>query len=144
MEYFRAFAVHFAGLVLCLTGVTGFVAALFGDVCFQTERGFFCFGSTPGRRKLKGIASVLSLLAGAGVLLLAAREFRPPSYAALLLASLASFAIVALAFKFVTRSVGASESPLAKGLLVLVNGLILGSLGAAALDLGGYFWRLLP
>jgi hypothetical protein len=94
-------------------------------------------------RRLNALLGCLCLLAGGGVFLLAVREFRPPSYALLLAGFTGSVALVMIMFKLVFRSVEATESVLGKGVLFLVNGLILGLMLMAVFCLGEYFWRSL-
>lgn len=142
MEYVRALSVHFAALLLLFSGVTGLISASFGNVSFESERTFFCIVSETGSRKSSALLGTLCLLAGGGVFLLAVREFRPPSYPLLLLGALSGVALVLLMFRQMFRSAEAMESRLAKGALLLANGLILGLLLMAAFYVGGYLWRV--
>jgi len=141
MEYVRALSVHFAGLVLVSSGVMALISAYFGDISFESERAFFSIVSETRSRRLGALLGSLCVLAGGGVLLLAVREFRPPSYPLLLLGSLVGVSLAALTFKLMFRSAEALESASAKGALLLVNGLILVMLLTAAFYLGAYLWR---
>ena len=141
MEYLRALSVHFAALALLFSGAMGLLSASFGDLSFESERSFCSIVSAVRSRKLNALLSSLCLLAGAGVLLLAAREFRPPSYPLLLLGSCVGICLLLLAFKLMFRSAGAIESAWAKGALLLANGFILVLLLMAAFYLGAYLWR---
>jgi hypothetical protein len=141
MEYIRALSVHFAALVLLFSGVMGLISASFGDISFESERSFLSIVSETRSRRLNALLGALCVLTGGGALLLAVREFRPPSYPLLLLGSLGGLSLVALMFKLMFRSVEAMESTLAKGTLLLANGLILFMLLMAAFYLGAYLWR---
>jgi hypothetical protein len=140
MEYVRALSVHFAALVLLLWGAMGLISAAFGDVSFESERSFLSIVSET-RRRLSALLGSLCVLTGGGVWLLAVREFRPPSYPLLLLGSLCGVSLAALMFKLMFRSVGAMESALAKGALLLVNGLIVTLLLMAGFYLCAYLWH---
>ena len=141
MEYVRALSIHFAALVLLLWGVMGLISAAFGDVSFESERSFLSIASEIRSWRLNALLGSLCLLAGVGVLLLALREFRPPSYPLLLLGSLGVVCLVALMCKLMFRSVEAMESALVKGALLLVNGLILTLLLMAGFYLCTYLWH---
>ncbi len=141
MEYVRALSVHFAALVLLLWGTMGLISAAFGDVSFESERSFLSITSEIRSRRLNALLGSLCLLTGGGVLLLAVREFRPPSYPLLLLGSFGGVCLVALMFKLMFRSVEAMESLLAKGTVLAVNCLILALLLMAVFYLGAYLWR---
>ena len=140
MEYVWALSVHFAALVLLFTGATGLIAATFGDVSYESEMSFISFTSEIRSRGLNALLGSLCMLAGGGVLLLAVREFRPPSYPLFLLGSSGGVCLVLLMFKLAFRSPEAMESKLAKGTLFLVNGLILVLLLLAAVCLSTYLW----
>jgi hypothetical protein len=141
MEYVRALSVHFAALLLLFSGATGLLSAFLGDVSFESERTFFCVESGIRGRRLNALLGSVCVLAGGGVLLLAVSEFRPPSYPLLLLGSAAGVCLVVLAFRLMLRSAEAMESTFAKCALLLVNGLILALLVAAAFYLCEYLWR---
>ena len=141
MEYVRALSVHFAALLLLFMGAMGLLSAIFGNLSFETERSFFSIGAESGGRKRNAFLAILSLVLGGGILVLAAREFRPPSYMLLLVGSLILVATVMLMLKVTLRSVEAMESVVAKGIFVLVNGLILSLLLVAVFYLGQYLWR---
>ena len=141
MEYVRALSVHFAGLVLLSSGATALVSAYFGDISFESERAFFSIVSETRSRRWSALLGSLCVLAGGGVLLLAVREFRPPSYPLFLVGCLAGVSLMALTVKLMFRSAEAMESVPAKGALLLVNGLILVMLLMATLYLGAYLWR---
>ncbi len=141
MVYFRALSVHFAGLVLLTSGAMALINAYFGDITFESERALLSIVSETRSRRWSALLGSLCVLAGGGVLLLAVREFRPPSYPLFLLGSLAGVSLVALTFKLMFRSAEAMESAPAKGALLLVNGLILVMLLMATLYLGAYLWR---
>jgi hypothetical protein len=141
MEYLRALSVHFAALVLLFMGVTGLLASIFGNFSFETDRSFTSIGAGSRSRRLNAFLATLSLAVGGGILVLAVREFRPPSYALLVVGSLIVVAVVALALKSTLRSVEAMESAMAKGTLFLVNGVILALLLMAAFYVGQYLWR---
>ena len=141
MEYVRALSVHFAALLLLIIGAMGLLSAIFGNLSFETERSFFSIGAESGGRKRNAFLAILSLVVGGGILVLAAREFRPPSYMLLLVGSLILVATVMLMLKVTLRSVEAMESVVAKGIFVLVNGLILSLLLVAVFYLGQYLWR---
>ena len=119
----------------------GLLSAIFGNLSFETERSFFSIGAESGGRKRNAFLAILSLVLGGGILVLAAREFRPPSYMLLLVGSLILVATVMLMLKVTLRSVEAMESVVAKGIFVLVNGLILSLLLVAVFYLGQYLWR---
>lgn len=140
MEYVRALSVHFAALALLFTGAAGLISAAFGELSFETERSYICIGAGRGSRKRNALLAALSFLAGGALLVLAVREFRPPSYGVLVLVSLALLAVVVAALKAAFRGAGAPESVAAKAVLFLVNGLILGLLLTAAVCVGLYFW----
>ena len=140
MEYLKALSVHFAALLLLFMGVTGLLSSAFGNLSFETERSFFSIGAERGSRKRTAFLATLSLAAGGGILALAAREFRPPSYTLLILGSLILVAVGMLAIKATLRSVEAMESVAAKGILFLVNGIILGLLLMAVFYVGQYLW----
>jgi len=142
MEYVRALSVHFAALLLLLIGAMGLISAIFGNLSFQSERSFFSIGAERGGRKWNAFLAILSLIVGGGILVLAVRTFRPPSYALLIIGSLILVAILMLMFKVMLRSVEAVESVVAKGTLFLVNGIILGLLLMAVFYLGQYLWRV--
>ncbi len=141
MEYVRALSVHFAALLLLFMGAMGLLSAIFGNLSFETERSFFSIGAESGGRKRNAFLAILSLVLGGGILVLAAREFRPPSYMLLLVGSLILVATVMLMLKVTLRSVEAMESVVGKGIFVLVNGLILSLLLVAVFYLGQYLWR---
>ena len=141
MEYVKALSIHFSALFLFFMGAMGLVSAAFGNVSFEFERAFFSIMSETRSRKLSALLGSLCLFIGGGVFLLAVQEFRPPSYPLLLLGSLIAVAILLLIFKLMFRSVEAMESTLAKGTLLLVNGLILFLLLMAAFYVGQYLWR---
>lgn len=141
MEYVRALSVHFAALALLFSGVTGLVSAAFGDVSFESEKTYLSIVSDGRGRRSQALLGSLCVLTGGGILLLAVREFRPPSYPLLLLGSLGGVSLVVLMFKLMFRSVEAMESAPARGTLLLVNGLLLLMLLAAACYLGAYLWR---
>lgn len=141
MEYVSALSVHFAALALLFAGATGLLAAAFGELSFETDRTFVSIGAGGGSRKRNALLAALSLLAGGGLLVLAVREFRPPSYALFIAGSLLLFALAGLALKVTHRSVEAAESAAAKAALFLVNGIVLGLLLAAAVFVGRYLWR---
>jgi hypothetical protein len=141
MEYVWALSVHFAALVLLFTGAMGLIAASFGDLSYESEMSFLSITSEIRSRGLNALLGSLCVLAGGGVLLLAVREFRPPSYPLFLLGSLGGICLVLLMFKLAFRSPEAMESALTKGILFLVNGLILVLLLLAAICLGAYLWR---
>ena len=143
MEYLRALSVHFAALVLLIMGAMGLLFAAFGNISIEREMVFLSIGSETESRKLNAFLGILCLVVGSGILWLAVREFRPPSYALLLIGSSVLVAAVMLMFKLMLRSVEAMESVMAKSVLFLVNGLILGLLLAAVFYLGQYFWRAL-
>ena len=117
------------------------ISACFGDISFESERAFCSIVSDIRSRRWGALLGALCVLAGGGVLLLAVREFRPPSYPMLLLGSLAVVFLVALAFKLMFRSAEAMESVPARGALLVLNGLILVMLLTAAFYLGAYLWR---
>ena len=141
MEYVRALSVHFAALLLLFMGAMGLLSAIFGNLSFETERSFFSVGAESGGRKRNAFLASLTLVAGGGILMLAVREFSPPSYMLLLVGSLILVITVMLLLKVTLRSVEAMESVAAKGILFFVNGLILGLLLVAAFYLGQYLWR---
>ncbi len=141
MEYVKALSVHFAALVLLFTGAMGLISASFGELSHESEGSFFSVTPAFRGRGLNALLGSLCVLAGGGVLLLAVREFLPPSYPLLLLGSAAGVCLVTLMFKLALRSPEAMESAPAKGALFLVNGLILGLLLLAAVYLGAYLWR---
>jgi len=141
MGYLRALSVHFAALLLLFMGVTGLLSAAFGNLSFETERTFTSIGAGSGSRRLNAFLATLSLIVGGGILVLAVREFRPPSYTLLTVGSLILVALVMLMLKVTLRSVEAIESVVAKGILFLVNGFILGLLLMAAFYVGQYLWR---
>jgi hypothetical protein len=143
MEYLRALSVHFAALLLLFTGATGLLAAAFGNLSFETARSFTSIGEGSGSRKLNAFLATLSLVMGGGILMLAVREFRPPSYALLAVGSLILVAVIALMLKATIRSVAAMESLMAKGVLFSVNGFIVVLLMMAAFYVGQYLWRAL-
>ncbi|HLL77522.1 MAG TPA: hypothetical protein VK421_19860 [Pyrinomonadaceae bacterium] len=143
MEYVWALSVHFAALALLFTGAMGLIAASVGDVSYESEMSFFTITSEVRGRKLNALLGSFCVLAGGGVLLLAVREFRPPSYPLFLLGSLGGMCLMLLMFKLALRSPEAMESAMAKGILFLVNGLILALLLLAAACLGAYLWRAL-
>ena len=142
MEYVRAASVHFAALALLFAGAAGLISAVFGNLTFETERSFISIGAGAGSRRRNAVLATLSLLAGGALLVLAVREFRPPSYALLILGSLILAALAAAALKATLGDVGAAESAAAKAVLFLVNGAILGLLLVAAVYVGHYLWRL--
>lgn len=141
MEYLRALSVHFAALVLLFMGVTGLLASTFGNLCFETEKSFTSIEAGSGSRRLNAFLATISLAVGGCILVLAVREFRPPSYALLVVGSLIVVAVMALVLKATLRSVEAMESVMAKGILLLVNGVILALLLMAAFYVGQYLWR---
>jgi hypothetical protein len=141
MEYLRALSVHFAALLLLFMGVTGLLSSAFGNLSFETERSFFSIGAESGSRRWNAFLAILSLAGGGGVLMLAVREFRPPSYALLIVGSLILVALVMLTLKMTFRSIEAMQSVAAKGILFLVNGIILGLLLMAIFYVGQYLWR---
>ena len=141
MEYVRALSVHFAALALLLWGALGLISAAFGDVSFESGRSFFSIVSEIRSRRLNALLGSLCVLAGGWVFLLALREFRPPSYPLLMLSSLGGVSLLGLMFKLMFRSVEAMESTLAKGALLLVNGLILTLLLMAGFYLSAYLWH---
>ena len=143
MEYLRALSVHFAAFLLLFTGATGLLAAAFGNLSFETERSFTSIGAGSGSRKLNAFLATLSLVIGGGILMLAVREFRPPSYPLLAIGSLILVAVVALVLKATLRSVEAMESVTAKGVLFSVNGIIVVLLLMAAFYVGQYLCRAL-
>jgi hypothetical protein len=142
MEYLRALSVHFAALILLFMGAMGLLSASFGNISIEREMVFLSIGSEIGSRKLNALLGILCFIVGGGILWLAVREFRPPSYALLLIGSSILIAILMLTFKLMLRSVEAMESIMAKGVLFLVNGLILSLLLTAVFYLGQYFWRV--
>ena len=119
------------------------LAAAFGNLSFETERSFTSIGAGGGSRKLSAFLATLSLVIGGGILMLAVREFRPPSYALLAVGSLILVAVVALVLKATLRSVEAMKSVMAKGVLFSVNGIIVVLLLMAAFYVGQYLWRAL-
>jgi len=141
MEYLRALSVPFAALLLLFTGATGLLAAAFGNLSFETKRSFTSIGAGSGNRKLNAFLATLSLVIGSGILMLAAREFRPPSYALLVVGTLILVAVVVLVLKATLRSVAAIESVMAKGVLFSVNGIIVVLLLMATCYMGQYLWR---
>ena len=141
MDYVRALSVHFAALFLLFSGAMGLLSAFLGDVSFESERTFFSVASEVRSRRLNALLGSVFVLAGGGVLLLAVSEFRPPSYPLLLLGSFGGLCLVALAFKLMFRSAEAMWSAWAKGVLLLVNGLVLALLLTAAIYLAAYLWR---
>ncbi len=141
MEYIRALSVHFAALLLLFMGATGLLSAIFGNLSFETERSFLSIGAESGGRKRNAFLAILSLAAGGGILVLAVREFRPPSYTLLLVGSLILVTAVMLMLKVTLRSVEVMESVAAKGILLFVNGLIFGLLLVAVFYMGQYLWR---
>ncbi len=141
MEYVRALSVHFAALLLLFMGAMGLLSAIFGNLSFETGRSFFSIGAESGGRKRNTFLAILSLVVGSGILVLAVREFHPPSYMLLLVGSFILVATVMLMLKVTLRSVEAMESVVAKGIFVLVNGLILSLLLAAVFYLGQYLWH---
>jgi hypothetical protein len=143
MEYLRALSVHFAALLLLFMGATGLLAAAFGNLSFQTERTFTSIGAGSRSRKLNAFLATLSLVTGSGILMLAVREFRPPSYALLAVGSFILVAVMALMLKATFRSVEAMESMMVKGVLFSVNGIIVVLLLMAAFYVGQYLWRAL-
>lgn len=141
MEYIRALSIHFAALLLLFMGAMGLLAAAFGNLSFETERSYFSIGAERGSRKWNAFLAVLCLVVGGGILALAVREFRPPSYALLIVGSLTLAAVLLLLLKATLRSVEAVESVVGKGTVFLVNGVILGLLLLAVFYLGQYLWR---
>jgi hypothetical protein len=141
MEYLRALSVHFAALLLLFMGVTGLLSSAFGNLSFETDSSFFSIRAEGGSRKRNAFLAILSLAAGGGILVLAVREFRPPSYALLILGSLILAALAVLMLRVALRSVEAMQSAAAKGILFLVNGTILGMLLTAVFYVGQYLWR---
>ncbi len=117
------------------------LSAAFGNLSFETDRSFFSIGADSGSRKRNAFLAVLSFVAGGGTLVLAVREFRPPSYALLILGSLILAALVMLVLRVALRSVEAMESAAAKGILFSVNGIILGMLLMAVFYVGQYLWH---
>ena len=81
MEYLRALAVHFAALLLLLTGAAGLLTAAFGNISVERDTVFLSIVSETRSRKLNGLLGVACVAAGGGMLWLALREFRHPSYA---------------------------------------------------------------
>src|SRR3712207_6552724 len=112
MEYVKALSVHFAALVLLFTGVMGLIFASFGELSYESEMSFFSVTSEFRSRRLNALLGSLCVVAGGGVLLLAVREFRPPSYPLLLLGSSGGVCLVLLTFRLAFRSPEAMESAL--------------------------------
>ena len=142
MQYLRALSVHFAALLLLLTGAAGLLTAAFGNISVEREMVFLSIVSETRSRKLNALLGTACVAAGGGIFWLALREFRPPSYALLLISSVAFVAVLTLVLKLVLRSAEAMDSVMAKGVFFLVNGLLLGLVLLAVFYLGEYFWRV--
>ena len=142
MEYLRALSVHFAALLLLFTGAAGLLTAAFGNISVERDTVFLSIVSETRSRKLNGLLGAACVAAGGGMFWLALREFRPPSYALLLISSLAFVVVIMLVLKAVLRSAEALDSVMAKGVFFLVNALLLGLVLLAVFYLGEYFWRV--
>ena len=142
MEYLRALSVHFAALLLFLTGAAGLLTAAFGNISVERDMVFLSIVSETRSRKLNALLGGACVAAGGGMLWLALREFRPPSYVLLLTSCLAFGAVIMLVLKLLLRSAEAMDSLMAKSVFILVNALLLGLVLLAVFYLGEYFWRV--
>jgi hypothetical protein len=141
MELMQSFAVHFLAIILLCFGTLGLIAATFGNVALDYRDSFFSLASETGNRKLDAFIGLLCLFFGSVIMRVAVQEFRPASYFLLLLGVFLIAAYFIVMFKYLTGSIEAFESALAKCMIITANGLLISLVLVALFSLGQYLWR---
>lgn len=137
----QSFAVHLLAIILLCFGILALITAIFGDIALDYRDSFFSLVSETGSRKLDAFIGLLSFFFGLVILRVAVQEFRPASYALLLLGLFFVVSYFIAIFKYLTRSVEAFESALGKYMIYTANGLIIILVLVALFSLGQYLWR---